>query len=76
MSPLCRYGKNLLIGIDQLANCVFGGSPDDTISSRLGRNYPNSLMRKVVDALFHPIQKHHCKESIEPDDRDDDAILK
>lgn len=31
------YPVAVLIGIDQLANAVFGGNPDETISSRIGR---------------------------------------
>lgn len=28
---------NILIGLDQLGNTLFGGAPDETISSRAGR---------------------------------------
>jgi hypothetical protein len=32
-----RYLWNLLISLDQFANTVLGGSPDETISSRTGK---------------------------------------
>lgn len=33
-----RYGWNLLIALDQLGNALLGGDPDETISSRAGKN--------------------------------------
>lgn len=47
-----KYLKNILISIDQLANTLFGGDPDMTISGRLGRNWDGSWMKKLVDWLF------------------------
>ena len=58
---LCQYLFNILIGTDQLFNAIIGGSPNDTISARLGRNYPNSVLRKVVDFIFG---KDHCKDVV------------
>lgn len=55
---MIQYLLNILIGFDQLVNSVIGGSPSDTISARLGRNYPNSFFRKCVDFMFGP---DHCK---------------
>lgn len=66
-----QYLFNVLIGIDQLANAITGGDPDETISSRLGKNFPNSIMRKFVDLLFG---KGHSKGAIE-EDEGDDAVL-
>jgi hypothetical protein len=55
-----QYFLNVLIAIDYLANAVAGGDPDESISERLGREWPNSFMRKFVDFLFG---KNHCKEA-------------
>lgn len=55
---MLQYLLNILISIDQLGNTLLGGSPDETISARLWREYPNSILRKVVDAFFG---KGHCK---------------
>lgn len=62
-----QYIKNLLIAIDQLANTIFCGSPDETLSSRAwrleqerGRKWP----RILIDLLLW-FDKDHCKESYE-----------
>lgn len=47
-----QYLKNILKSIDLLLNTMLGGSPEMTISSRLGRNYKGTWMAKVVDFLF------------------------
>lgn len=59
MKPMRQYFFNILIALDQLANTLFFGDPDETISSRLGREYPNSILRKVVDFFFG---KGHCRD--------------
>ena len=33
----CKYVWNILIAIDQFFNALFGGDPDETISSRAGK---------------------------------------
>lgn len=77
---LAKYILNILISIDQLVNTVFGGDPDESISSRLGRNYPNSVLAKFVDILFFwqskdKAIKSHVINAIEHDEGED-AILK
>ena len=61
------YLLNLLIACSQLFNCIFGGKPDETISSRCYRlsiekniNWP----KKLVDAVFF-FDPDHCKKSYE-----------
>lgn len=57
------YGYNVAIGIDQLANALLGGSPDETLSARCYRSRVRDVaagslktrwiyMERVVDALF------------------------
>lgn len=51
------YLKNVLIAIDQLANAVLGGEPDETISSRAYRRRIEgskkwALVEKTVNTLF------------------------
>lgn len=60
-----KYVKNILIGLDQLANAIFRGEPDETLSSRAwrlqeerGRKWP----RILIDLLFF-FDKNHCYES-------------
>lgn len=60
------YLKNLLIAIDQLANTILCGWPDETLSSRCwrlslaGKDWP----RKVVDTIFF-FDPDHCFQSYE-----------
>jgi len=58
------YFRNVLIGIDQLANAATGGWPDETLSSRCGRlghRYPYKFWKVLIDALFYPFQgPNHC----------------
>ena len=63
-----RYGKAVLIGVDQLANAILGGWPDETLSSRCwrlslaGRDWP----RRMVDGLARILgDRDHCRESYE-----------
>ncbi|WP_288229733.1 pseudouridine synthase [uncultured Desulfovibrio sp.] len=63
-----RYGKAVLIGVDQLANAILGGWPDETLSSRCwrlslaGRDWP----RRMVDGLARIFgDRDHCRESYE-----------
>ena len=69
MTKLKKYFWNVLIWIDQGINVVFfGGSPDETISSRIGRNQQLAICRfakRVVDGVFG---KGHCETSIEPEE--------
>ena len=75
-----RSTVNLFLAIDQLANTLLLGHPDETISSRLGRSKGKERyfwvrwFRIFVDKLFffdYKIDKdgkkiHHCEASILP----------
>lgn len=59
------YGKAMMIAIDQFVNALFGGWPDETISSRAWRweqDGTRSWPRKLIDALFF-MEKEHCRHS-------------
>jgi hypothetical protein len=78
---IAKWLLNIIISIDQLVNTVFGGDPDITISSRLGSNYPNSVLAKFVDLLFfwqsrNKAIKRHVVNAIEHDESGKDAIIK
>ena len=64
-----RYFWNLLIAIDQLANTIIGGDPDETISSRAGKS--NGKFARVLCRLLHLFDPGHCQKSIEPDEGKD-----
>lgn len=73
---LSRYIWNILIAIDQLVNTVFGGDPDETISSRLGKWHRDGAtsndLRRLIYNVLNPIvelfEKDHFKKSIEDDE--------
>lgn len=53
----------IAIGYDQLANVTTGGSEDETISSRAGRNV-NKKTWCILCKLLDFVEKDHCKNSI------------
>lgn len=60
-----QYLLNILIGLDQLFTAIFGGWPDETISSYLYRldqqdKPAGRMFRPVVDWLFSAIEQDHC----------------
>ncbi len=77
-----KWLENIALSIDQLGNALLGGSPDETISSRLGklkRAHGGALpwshpVSKIVDAGLDLIDKNHSIDAIEEDEGDDDVI--
>jgi hypothetical protein len=70
MKAIKQYLFNILIWIDQGANTLLGGSPDHTISGRVGwhalhGNKYAIFWEKVINQLF--FDSHHCKNAIEFD---------
>jgi hypothetical protein len=64
-----RYIWNFLIAIDQLANAILGGFPDETISSRMGkRARKGDKLGKIVCKFLNLFDKGHCEKSIEEDE--------
>lgn len=65
-----RYFWNMLIAIDQLLNTLFGGDPDETISSRAGKYAANNRgwFPCVLCKLLDIIDPNHCMKSIEKDE--------
>ena len=65
-----RYVFNVLVALDQFVNTLFYGDPDETISSRLGKNYKGTWMKKFVDWLFgwQKYPQGHTEASIEWDE--------
>jgi hypothetical protein len=70
------YGWRILISLDQSINVLFGGYPDETISSRWGRMIRDARHTKkkapwyarVGCAVLNRLDKDHCAASIEYDD--------
>lgn len=67
---VAEYFWNLLIALDQLANTILGGDPDETMSSRMGKNIKEGRCKlcKVICFFLNKIDKNHCEKSIEPDE--------
>ena len=69
------YFSSLFVSIDQLANTLAFGNPDNTISARVGKQvYKNvkskkpsmvwQIYRCVIDRTFYPLDgPNHCKEA-------------
>ena len=59
------YITNNLIAFDQMANALFAGSPDETLSARayrLSRDRGRHWPRRIIDALFF-WQSAHCQQA-------------
>ena len=58
------YGMKVLIAVDQLANAVRGGHPDETLSAAAHRHHleGRSGWRNCINALFF-WQDDHCREA-------------
>jgi len=75
-SKIKQYFWNILIGLDQWVNTWFGGDPDETISSRLGKwardGRHDSGIRKpiwqVANWIVELFEKDHFAKSIEEDE--------
>lgn len=65
-----RYFWNILISIDQFANTLFNGDPDETISSRIGKKVKNGKRgwRYSLCMFLSLLDRDHCIKSIEEDE--------
>jgi len=67
-----RYGGNVFVAYDQLGNAVFGGDPDETISSRVGKAAKKgSVIGKAFSWYLSVPDPDHCNKSIEKDEGKD-----
>ena len=66
-----KYLKNILISIDQLFNTIFGGDPDETLSSRIGKKAHGTILEKIINFIFGD---NHCIDAIEKDEGKDSII--
>lgn len=65
-----KYFRNIFVAIDQLINAITFGDEDETISSRVGKNYNGTYLHKFIDWLFAWQKKPqgHCEAAIEWDE--------
>ena len=59
---IALYFLNILLGIDHLGNTIMAGDPDESISARFGRRWPNSFFAKFINKLFF-WQNNHVIEA-------------
>jgi len=64
---IVRYFWNLLIAVDQLANTILFGDPDETISSRAAKNQDRWYWRRL-GRILNRIDKDHLAKSREDDE--------
>jgi hypothetical protein len=75
-----KWFKNVCIGVDQFANAFWGGDPDETISSRLGklrRAAGGTIERplpRAIDKGLDRIDPGHSIEAIEEDEGKDALV--
>jgi len=69
-----RYFWNLLIAIDQCFNALTGGDPDETISSRVGKNKDKSKLSRFLSGFLDLFEWNHTEKSIEKDEGKDESI--
>jgi len=80
----CKYVLNILISVDQFGNTVFGGDPDETISSRIGKIKLKHGGRipwrrpfiRLIDWGLERIDRNHSVDAIEPDEGADAVFWK
>jgi len=73
-----RYIVNILVAIDQLANAILFGDPDETISSRLGKMKLGGRLNfwgRLIDWFLSKLDPNHTIKSIE-EDEGDEALIK
>lgn len=64
---MSNYISNVLVAFDQFVNVLFGGYPDETISSRCGRG--GNYFSKFMQWWLGKIQHDHCEMAIIHDDQ-------
>lgn len=69
-----RYIYNILISLDQFGNVLADGDPDETISSRVGKNPKVSFLSKGLHKLLNWLEPEHCEKSIEIDEGKDNVF--
>jgi len=85
-AALYAYFHNLFLAVDQLANTIIGGDPDETFSSRIGKCQRGDHGRRVqlaaiplafiINVVFWWQGWGHCRNCIEDDEGPGDLMFK
>jgi hypothetical protein len=64
MNEIGKYLFNILLSLDRLANTILLGSPEMTLSGRMGRDIAKGecMLCKPICWLLNKIQSNHCKK--------------
>lgn len=65
------YLLKVLVSLDQLINTIFGGSPDETLSSRWGKARRDCKFCSFMCSILNVFEENHCEKSIERDENKD-----
>jgi len=68
VQKISKYFWNVLISIDQMANTLIGGDPDETISSRMGKRVDTCRICFILCYWLDKVDDRHCHKSIEADE--------
>jgi hypothetical protein len=70
-----KWGWNVLVALDQLGNALTLGDPDETISSRAGKQVKAGKWWAVaLCKLLHLFDRGHCEKSIEGDEGKNEVL--
>ena len=69
-----KYIWNVLIAIDQLANTILGGDPDETISISIGKIKGRRWWAKLVSKFLDKVDPGHSDKTQEPDEGNDRLV--
>lgn len=70
-----KYYWNILIALDQLANAILFGDPDETLSSRAGKGVDRYIVWYLLCVILDYFDPDHCEKYIEEDEGKDSAIM-
>lgn len=65
------YGRRVLLSLNQTINTLLWGQPDETISSRLGRNRKKHRIARAGCWVLDRIDPCHCTVAVELDENGD-----
>ncbi len=67
-----KWSWNILISFDRTVNAIFGGDPEETISSRAGKaRNADKVWGKALCPVLDWLDPLHCISSIDMDEGDD-----
>lgn len=68
MNKPLRFLINVAVVVDQAANVLLGGDPDETISSRCFKQLATCRVCRLLCAVLNLIDRDHCAKAVELDE--------